>query len=212
MPNIIIPAQTARPNPLEMYPLSVERLTSYIEQALTQTPQLRQVWVSGEVSSMTSHPSGIYFTLKDPVGKAIVPAVIWKNQISELETKPQVGTQILALGKITVYAPHGKYQFQVQQVLPVGEGLQALRLQKLKERLSAEGLFDRERKQPLPIHPQTIAMARNSVLTYEEKVAQVEEILGEIESGDLELTAVFSQFAVAVESLQQRESFLSQQR
>jgi exodeoxyribonuclease VII small subunit len=49
-------------------------------------------------------------------------------------------------------------------------------------------------------------MAKNSVLTYEEKVAQVEEILGEIESGDLELTEVFSRFAVAV------ESFLSQQR
>jgi exodeoxyribonuclease VII large subunit len=111
---------------------------------------------------MTSHPSGIYFTLKDPVGKAVVPAVVWKNQIPELETKPQVGTQILAFGKITVYAPHGKYQFQVQQVLPVGEGLQALRLQKLKERLSAEGLFDRERKQPLPIHPQTIAIVTST--------------------------------------------------
>jgi exodeoxyribonuclease VII small subunit len=55
-------------------------------------------------------------------------------------------------------------------------------------------------------------MAKNSSLTYEEKVAQVEEILGEIESGELELTAVFSQFAIAVESLQQCESFLSQQR
>jgi exodeoxyribonuclease VII small subunit len=55
-------------------------------------------------------------------------------------------------------------------------------------------------------------MAKNNVLTYEEKVAQVEEILGEIEGGDLELTEVFSRFAVAVESLQQCESFLSQQR
>jgi hypothetical protein len=69
----------------------------------------------------------------------------------------------LAFGKSTVYAPHGKYQFQVQQVLPVGEGLQALRLQKLKERLSAEGLFDRERKQPLPIHPQTIAVVASTL-------------------------------------------------
>jgi exodeoxyribonuclease VII small subunit len=55
-------------------------------------------------------------------------------------------------------------------------------------------------------------MAKNSVLTYEEKVAQVEEILGEIEGGDLELTEVFSRFAVAVDFLQQCESFLSQQR
>jgi exodeoxyribonuclease VII small subunit len=55
-------------------------------------------------------------------------------------------------------------------------------------------------------------MVKNSVLTYEEKVAQVEEILGEIEGGDLELTEVFSQFGVAVDFLQQCESFLSQQR
>jgi exodeoxyribonuclease VII large subunit len=86
MPNPLIKVQTAQPDHLEMYPLSIERLTSYIEQALTQAPQLRQVWVSGEVSSTTSHPSGIYFTLKDPMGKAVVPAVVWKNQIPELET------------------------------------------------------------------------------------------------------------------------------
>jgi exodeoxyribonuclease VII small subunit len=55
-------------------------------------------------------------------------------------------------------------------------------------------------------------MAKNNVLTYEEKVAQVEEILDEIESGDLELTVVFSRFALAVASLQQCEQFLSQQR
>jgi exodeoxyribonuclease VII large subunit len=44
-------------------PISIDRLTSYIEQALLQTPQLRQIWVSGEVSSATHHPSGIYFNL-----------------------------------------------------------------------------------------------------------------------------------------------------
>jgi exodeoxyribonuclease VII large subunit len=74
MTNPLVTAQAARTDRLEMYPLSVERLTKYIEQALTKTPQLCQVWVSGEVSSMTSHPSGIYFTLKDPVGKAVVPS------------------------------------------------------------------------------------------------------------------------------------------
>lgn len=143
---------------MDIDPISVARLTQYIEQALLKTPQLRQTWVTGEVSSATFHPSGIYFTLKDPLGKASVPAVVWKNQIPNLETKPQVGTQILAFGSLSVYAPHGKYQFQVQQVLPIGEGLQALRYQKLKKRLSEEGLFDLERKQPLPEHPRTIAV------------------------------------------------------
>lgn len=146
----------------DLDPISIDRLTRYIEQALLQTPQLRQVWVSGEVSSASFHPSGIYFTLKDKLGKASLPAVVWKSQIPELETKPQAGMEILAFGTISVYAPHGKYQFQVQQVLPLGEGLQALRLQRLKQRLSTEGLFDLERKQPLPTHPQTIGVVTSS--------------------------------------------------
>ncbi|WP_373540625.1 exodeoxyribonuclease VII large subunit [Chamaesiphon sp.] len=138
-------------------PISIDRLTSYIERAL-QIPQLRQVWVSGEIASATFHPSGIYFTLKDKVGKAALPAVVWKSQISELETKPQIGMEVLVFGQLAVYAPHGKYQFQVQQVLPIGEGLQALRLQRLRQRLTAEGLFDVERKRSLPAYPQTIAV------------------------------------------------------
>jgi exodeoxyribonuclease VII large subunit len=147
---------------LELDPISIDRLTSYIEQALLQTPQLRQVWVSGEVSSASHHPSGIYFTLKDKVGKAALPAVVWKTQIPELATKPQVGMEVLAFGKISVYAPHGKYQFQVQQVIGLGAGLQALKLQRLRQRLAAEGLFDLERKRALPIQPQTIAVVTSA--------------------------------------------------
>ncbi|MCY7368392.1 MAG: exodeoxyribonuclease VII large subunit [Chamaesiphon sp.] len=146
----------------ELDPISIDQLTNYIEQALLETPELQQVWVSGEVSSASTHPSGIYFTLKDRIGKASVPAVVWKSQISELEIHPQPGMQILAFGRISVYAPHGKYQFQVQQVLPLGEGLQALKLQRLKQRLAAEGLFDQDRKQLLPAHPRTIAVVTSA--------------------------------------------------
>jgi exodeoxyribonuclease VII large subunit len=150
------------PADLDLDPISIEQLTNYIEQALLETPELQQVWVSGEVSSTSVHPSGIYFTLKDRIGKASVPAVVWKSQIPELEVHPQPGMQVLAFGRISVYAPHGKYQFQVQQVLPLGEGLQALKLQRLKQRLAAEGLFDRDRKQLLPVHPRTIAVVTSA--------------------------------------------------
>jgi exodeoxyribonuclease VII large subunit len=146
----------------DLDPISIDQLTDYIEQALLYTPELQQVWVNGEVSSASVHPSGIYFTLKDRIGKASVPAVVWKSQIPALEIRPQPGMQVLAFGKISVYAPHGKYQFQVQQVLPLGEGLQALKLQRLKQRLAAEGLFDRDRKQLLPVHPRTIAVVTSA--------------------------------------------------
>ncbi len=150
------------PTEPDLESISIDQLTSYIEQSLLETPQLQQVWVNGEVSSASNHPSGIYFTLRDIVGRASVPAVVWKSQIPELEVQPQPGMQILAFGKISVYAPHGKYQFQVQQVLPLGEGLQALKLQRLKQRLAAEGLFDRDRKQLLPAHPRTIAVVTSA--------------------------------------------------
>lgn len=150
------------PTDADLEPISIDQLTNYIEQALLTTPELQQVWVSGEVSSASVHPSGIYFTLKDRIGKASVPAVIWKSQISELETTPQVGMEVLAFGKISVYAPHGKYQLQVQQVLPLGEGLQALKLQRFQQRLTAEGLFDRDRKQLLPTHPRIIAVVTSA--------------------------------------------------
>ncbi len=150
------------PTDSDLESISIDRLTDYIEQSLLETPELQQVWVNGEVSSASVHPSGIYFTLKDRIGKASVPAVVWKSQVLELETTPQVGMQVLAFGKISVYAPHGKYQFQVQQVLPLGEGLQALKLQRLKQRLAAEGLFDRDRKQLLPAHPRTIAVVTSA--------------------------------------------------
>lgn len=161
-----MPNTTHAPPTTSLYPqidpLTINELTSHITEALTSTPALQHIWVTGEVSSANYHTAGIYFTLRDPKGKASVPSVVWKSQVPELEEKPQVGVQVLAFGKISVYAPHGKYQFQVQQILPLGEGLQALRLQRLKQQLSSEGLFDLERKRPLPAHPQTIAVVTAS--------------------------------------------------
>ena len=71
---------------------------------------------------------------------------------------PAVGEQIIVLGSIRLYPARGEYQLSVWQAIPAGVGLQALRFQQLKNRLTAEGLFDDERKQPLPTHPQTIAV------------------------------------------------------
>ncbi|MBW4556979.1 MAG: exodeoxyribonuclease VII large subunit [Trichormus sp. ATA11-4-KO1] len=138
--------------------LSVSGLTDYIRLLLEQDEQLRQVWVTGEVSSANHHRSGLFFTLQDPDGTAGIKCVVWNGQIPKLAQMPVPGEQVIILGSIRVYPQRGEYQLSVWQALPTGAGLQALRYQQLKNRLLAEGLFDLERKRPLPLHPQTIAV------------------------------------------------------
>lgn len=138
--------------------LSVAGLTDYIQELLEQDAQLRQVWVTGEVSSASQHRSGMFFTLQDPDSKASIQCVVWSSQLSKLVQQPVSGEQLIVLGSIRVYPQRGQYQMSVWQALPAGEGLQALRYRQLRNRLEAEGLFDEERKQPLPTHPQIIGV------------------------------------------------------
>ncbi len=138
--------------------LSVAGLTDYIRLLLEQDEQLRQVWITGEVSSTNQHRSGLFFTLQDPDGTAAIKCVVWNSQLARLAQIPIRGEQLIILGSIRVYPGRGEYQLSVWQAMPAGVGLQALRYQQLKNRLLAEGLFDLERKRSLPTHPQIIAV------------------------------------------------------
>ncbi|MGC9503557.1 exodeoxyribonuclease VII large subunit [Baaleninema sp.] len=138
--------------------LSVAGLTDYIQTTLQEDPQLRSLWVVGEVSSAKKHASGIFFTLADPGDNSSITCVVWKSQISRLTAFPTAGEQMLILGSLRLYRKQGRYQLSVWQILPVGEGFQALRYRRLRNRLATEGLFDAERKRSLPRHPHTIAV------------------------------------------------------
>ena len=138
--------------------LSVAGLTDYIQELLEQDDQLRQVWVTGEVSSANRHRSGLFFTLQDPDSKASIQCVVWSSQLSKLLQVPVSGEQLIILGSLRVYPQRGQYQLSVWQALPAGEGLQALRYRQLRNRLEAEGLFDEERKRALPTHPEIISV------------------------------------------------------
>jgi exodeoxyribonuclease VII large subunit len=138
--------------------LSVAGLTEYIQMLLEQDDQLRQVWVTGEVSSATHYRSGLFFTLQDPDAKAAISCVVWKSQLDKLAVLPTQGEQLILLGRIHVHPQRGSYQLIIWQALPAGEGLRALRYRQLRHRLEAEGLFDVARKRPLPPHPQTVAV------------------------------------------------------
>lgn len=138
--------------------LSVSGLTSYMQSLLEQDEQLTQVWITGEVSSANRHRSGLFFTLQDPDEEATMQCVAWNAYLDKLAIAPEPGEQIIVLGRIRLYPQRGQYQLVVWQVLPAGEGLRSLRYQQLRNRLEAEGLFDPERKRPLPIHPQVIGV------------------------------------------------------
>lgn len=138
--------------------LSVAGLTAYIQALLEQDNQLQQIWVTGEVSSATRYRSGLFFTLQDPDAEAAISCVVWNNQLNRLATLPDPGEQLIILGRVHVHPQRGNYQLIVWQALPAGEGLRALRYRQLRKRLEVEGLFDPNRKRPLPPYPQTIAV------------------------------------------------------
>lgn len=138
--------------------ISVAGLTEYIQLILEENEILRHIWVIGEVSSANNHRVGLFFTLQDPGGTASIKCVTWKSQIPKLMQMPSQGEQVIILGSIRLYPSRGEYQLQVWQVLPAGEGLQALRYKQLKNRLEVEGLFEDERKRNIPLHPQHIAV------------------------------------------------------
>ena len=128
-------------------PLSVTDLTFQVQSLIEAAFEF--VWVVGQVSNLTYHRSGhVYFTLKDE--GAQLPAVIWKTSVSKIKFTLKEGMEIVCRGRLTVFPPQGKYQIVVSEVQPKGIGSLELAFQQLRDKLTAEGLFDPARKKPLP--------------------------------------------------------------
>lgn len=138
--------------------LSVSLVSRYLKEMLEMDDILQDIWVQGEVSGCKIYSSGhCYFTLKD--AGAQLPCVFFKyarlrSEVPELHD----GMAIAANGHISFYERDGKVQLYVENVQPIGEGALFLRFEQLKARLEAEGLFDEERKRPLPTRPEVIGI------------------------------------------------------
>lgn len=142
--------------------LSVAGITLYIQSLLEQDPHLHRLWVAGEVSSVSERNGHIFFTLQEPDGSASIRSTVWRSQRPQLSTVPKPGEHVFLLGQIRVYPQRGQYQINTFQVLPAGEGLQALRRRQLQQRLAAEGLFDPSLKRPLPFFPLRVAVVTSA--------------------------------------------------
>ncbi len=134
---------------------TVSEVTTLIKSVLEMN--IPPVWVEGEISSWTKAASGhAYFSLKDP--NAQLPCVIWKQNAASLLFKPEEGMNVRVSGGISVYEKSGKYQLIASQVQPAGVGDLYAQFEKLKTRLSAEGLFDEEKKSALPQYPFSVGV------------------------------------------------------
>ena len=134
---------------------TVSELTARVKSTLERG--FPDVALRGEISNLAMPRSGhVYLTLKDD--SAQVRAVLWKGDADRVVFELQNGQQIKAWGKLTVYAPRGDYQLVLRKVEPEGIGALELAFRQLHARLAAEGLFDPERKRPLPGFPARIVV------------------------------------------------------
>jgi exodeoxyribonuclease VII large subunit len=138
--------------------ISVTQLSLYMNEVLKTDEILQDVWVRGEVSGCKTYPSGhCYFTLKD--AEAQLYCVFFKYaRLRASAPDLRDGMAIAANGHVAFYERDGKLQLYVERVEPLGDGALYLRFEQLKKRLEAEGLFDVERKRPLPSQPSVIGI------------------------------------------------------
>jgi exodeoxyribonuclease VII large subunit len=134
---------------------TVSELTGLLRTSIEE--QFSYIWLEGELSNLRAPGSGhVYCTLKDRASQ--IRAVLFRSSAVRLRFALQEGLQVIVRGRLTVYEPRGEYQIVLDTVEPKGIGALQLGFEQLKERLAAEGLFDRERKKPLPVFPRTVGV------------------------------------------------------
>ncbi|HSM38467.1 MAG TPA: exodeoxyribonuclease VII large subunit [Candidatus Limnocylindrales bacterium] len=157
-------------DPEEMLPLGrpaprvlrVSELNRRVRALLDGDPLLADVWVEGEVSQPSFPPSGhCFFTLKDAASQ--VRAVLFREELAAANVRPEHGMQVVCHGRLRAYEPQGVYQLYVMTLTPAGAGDLHQRYEALRARLAAEGLFDEQRKRPLPRWPRRIGVVTSPV-------------------------------------------------
>ncbi|MDJ0919054.1 MAG: exodeoxyribonuclease VII large subunit [Woeseiaceae bacterium] len=136
-------------------PVTVSQLNRQAKRLLESG--LARVWVEGEISNLARPASGhVYFRLKD--SGAQVAAAFFRQRQRGPTIRLKDGDQVLVYAKVSLYEARGDYQLIVEQVEPAGEGILKRQYERLKNKLAAEGLFDEERKRPIPALPGRIGV------------------------------------------------------
>ena len=137
--------------------LSVSQLNQYVKTLLEGDDVLQSVSVRGEISNFSQPKSGhLYFSLKD--GDGLIRCVMFRSRAQFVKFPLQDGLSVVARGAVTLYPKNGEYQLYVSALSRDGVGSLYLAYEKLRAKLESEGLFDEERKKPLPQYPKKIGI------------------------------------------------------
>ena len=137
---------------------TVSRVNNYIKRLIDSKSVLNNIWVKGEISNYKRHSSGhIYLTLKDE--SSVLKAVMFRGAAQSLDFEPADGTMVIAHGKISVYESGGTYQLYIEDMVRDGIGDLYKEFERLKAKLSEEGLFDQKFKKPIPQYPTKVGVA-----------------------------------------------------
>ena len=135
--------------------ISVSEVNSLAKGILER--DLSNIWIQGEISSFTAHSSGHwYFTIKDK--NSSLSCVMFKFENQNILFEPKVGDELILNGNVGIYAPTGKYQFNVKHIEVFGEGALLKAYEELKKKLEREGLFEASNKKDFPTMPKSIAV------------------------------------------------------
>lgn len=138
--------------------MTVSQLNTIVKDLISEIPAFHCVYVSGEISNFTAHyRSGHYYmSIKDD--KSVIKAVMFRNQNMRLKFMPENGMKVLVKARLGVYERDGVYQLYIDDIQPQGAGALSVAYEQLKNKLQAKGLFDEERKKPIPKYPRKIGV------------------------------------------------------
>ncbi len=147
-------------NEQEVKYYSVTQYNKAIKNYLDEIDALRDVHIKGEISNYRGATRGhLYFTLKDETSRI---SVVMFNAEGRLDFTPKDGDEVLIDGRITVYEANGGYQVYADKMTLAGNGDLLKKLEELKKKLQAEGLFDEAHKKPIPKFPKKIGVVTSS--------------------------------------------------
>ena len=142
---------------MEIEPITVSELNSYVKKKIDGDEFLNNVYVKGEISNCKLHYTGhIYFTLKDE--KSLIKCVMFKSYTPHLTFIPKDGMKVMVFGSVSVFERDGVYQIYAKAMKEDGIGTLYEAYEKLKAKLEAEGLFDSSHKKPIPQFPNKIGV------------------------------------------------------
>jgi exodeoxyribonuclease VII large subunit len=145
-----------RPTPVSNLPeFTVSEISGAVKRTLETT--FGRVRVRGELTEVKFYPSGhIYLSLKDEGAK--ISGIVWRNAVPRLGMKPENGVEVIATGRISAFGERSSYQLIIERMEYAGAGALLARIEMIRQRLAAEGLFDADRKRVLPGLPRVVGV------------------------------------------------------